>query len=339
MNGQQRVGMFSALAGAAMIFGAVVSPMRVQATIGGEDGVRNYIETSHTLACGTTTITLHNVSPWIYPVSVYIDGATAPSYGPTLDNRTNGQLDGPQKDATKSRTITFPEDTGVHTVSFVVNAGSESDLYRNLPVGTMTTYTVQSDCLPPAPVYSYNLTSMCRPSETEASLRIRNGSPTNQAYTLELVGGSALNGTAVPGDSLRTVAWLSGNDTWILRIDGQNFTKAIGNNPLCEVPTTTVPPTTVPVTTVPVTMVPVTTVPVTATTAAATTTSLASEAPIPTETSVASEAPVATTAVAGASGSLPSTGSPSSVLMLGGLAMMSFGSVLTALARRSTPTS
>jgi LPXTG-motif cell wall-anchored protein len=76
----------------------------------------------------------------------------------------------------------------------------------------------------------------------------------------------------------------------------------------------------------------------TETTAAATTTSQASEAPIPTDTTVASAAPVTTDDVAGESGSLPTTGTPSSALMLGGLAMMGFGSVLTALARRSTPT-
>jgi LPXTG-motif cell wall-anchored protein len=76
----------------------------------------------------------------------------------------------------------------------------------------------------------------------------------------------------------------------------------------------------------------------TETTAVATTTSQASEAPIPTETTAASAAPVTTDDVAGESGSLPTTGAPSSALMLGGLAMMGFGSILTALARRSTPT-
>lgn len=290
----------------------------------------NYIETSYTVACGTTTITLHNVSPWIYPVSVYVDGATTPSYGPTVDNRTDGGLSGPQKDATKSRTITFPEDSGAHTVSFVVNAGSENDLYMNLPVGTMTTYSVGSDCIPPetttttipAPVYSYNLTSMCRPSETEGSLRIRNGSPTDQAYTLALYGGAMLSGIAAPGDTLVTVPWSSGGDTWILTIDGRNITKAIGNNPACEVPpTTTLPPTTT--TTVPE-IVTTTTIGESGgptTTAAATTT-----------TEQASEGPT-TTALADEGGGLPATGGGSSLQLVLGLAMLAGGVLFTLLGR------
>ena len=113
----------------------------------------NYIETSNTVACGAATITLHNVSPWIYPVSVMIDGVH--SYGPTVDNRTDtngdGSLDlnGPQKDASATRTITFGEDTGTHTVKYRVDAGTENDLYVGLPVGEWTTLTVGSDCLPP----------------------------------------------------------------------------------------------------------------------------------------------------------------------------------------------
>jgi LPXTG-motif cell wall-anchored protein len=198
------------------------------------------------------------------------------------------------------------------------------------------------------PVYSYNLTSMCRPSVSEGSLRIRNGSPTSQAYMLELYGGSTFSGVAAPGDTLVTVPWSSSSDTWILTIDGQSKTKAIGNNPACEVPPTTLPPTTLPPTTLPTdTTAPVTTLPTdttapvttlpTDTTAAATTTSQASEAPIPTATTVASAGPVpTTTGVAGDTGSLPATGTPSSPLLLIGLTMLGFGSVLSALARRST---
>ncbi len=295
----------------------------------------NYIETSYTASCGTTTITLHNVSPWIYPVSVWIDGVH--SYGPTVDNRTNPpRLDGPQKDATKSRTITFLEDSGVHTVSFVVNAGSENDLYMNLPVGTMTTYSVGSDCIPPetttttipAPVYSYNLTSMCRPSETEGSLRVRNGSPTDQAYTLALYGGETqFSGTAVPGDTLVTVPWSSGGDTWILTIDGQTKTKAIGNNLLCETSTTTT--TTVPevvtTTTIGESETPTTTI------VATTTTEIASEGPT-TTIEQASEGPT-TTLLADAGGDLPTTGGGASLPLVLGLAMTLGGVLFTLLAR------
>lgn len=112
----------------------------------------NFIETSHTVACGQVQITLRNVSPWIYPVSVEIDGVH--SYGPTVDNRTdsNGDgrvdLSGPQQDRSSTRTITFAEDTGVHTVRYRVAAGTESDLYRNLPVGQWTEVQVDSDCQP-----------------------------------------------------------------------------------------------------------------------------------------------------------------------------------------------
>jgi|GEM_PF-4466811 len=111
----------------------------------------NLLETSDVVTCGAIDITLRNVSPWIYPVTVTIDGVD--SYGPTVDNRTdtdnNGTLDlnGPQQDRSVTRTITFPEDSGTHTVSYVVNAGSENQLYVGLPVGTPTTRTVESDCV------------------------------------------------------------------------------------------------------------------------------------------------------------------------------------------------
>lgn len=115
----------------------------------------NSITTSHVQYCGAVDITLRNVSPWIYPVSVVIDGVH--SYGPTVDNRTDtngdGKLDlnGPQKDASKTRTITFPEDSGIHTVSYRVDAGSENKLYKGLPVGEWTELTIDSDCIPPQP--------------------------------------------------------------------------------------------------------------------------------------------------------------------------------------------
>jgi hypothetical protein len=118
--------------------------------------IPNSIETSHTVGCvegvPTVTITLRNVSPWIYPTSVEIDGVH--SYGPTVDNRTNGKLDGPQKDQSKTRTITFAEDSGDHTVRYRVDAGSEKNLYKGLPVGEWTEITVNTDCkvnIPDAP--------------------------------------------------------------------------------------------------------------------------------------------------------------------------------------------
>lgn len=112
--------------------------------------IPNSISTSNTVQCGVATITLRNVSPWTYPVTVKVDGVS--SYGPVVDNRTNGKLDGPQKDRSATRTITFAEDTGVHTVEYRVEAGSENQLYKGLAVGEWTTLTVQSDCLPPVVV-------------------------------------------------------------------------------------------------------------------------------------------------------------------------------------------
>lgn len=104
----------------------------------------NFLESSHTVSCGSATITLRNVSPWIYPMSVEIDGVH--SYGPVVDNRTDGKLNGPQKDRSVTRTITFPEDSGVHTVRYRVQAGSEDELYKNLPVGEWTEFTVETNC-------------------------------------------------------------------------------------------------------------------------------------------------------------------------------------------------
>lgn len=104
----------------------------------------NFIETSHVQYCGGVDVTLHSVNPWIYPTSVVIDGVH--SYGPTVDNRTGGTLSGPQKDATKTRTITFPEDSGTHTVSYRVDAGSENTLYVGLPVGTWTDLVIETNC-------------------------------------------------------------------------------------------------------------------------------------------------------------------------------------------------
>lgn len=94
------------------------------------------------------TITLRNVSPWIYPTSVEIDGVH--SYGPTVDNRTNGGLNGPQKDQSATRTITFAEDSGSHTVRYRIQAGSENQLYIGKPVGEWTNINVDTtDCITP----------------------------------------------------------------------------------------------------------------------------------------------------------------------------------------------
>ena len=66
-------------------------------------------------------------------------------------NSTDGGMSGSIKDTTGTKTISFLEDSGPHTVKYVVAAGSERDLYKNLPVGTVVTVVVQSDCLPNIP--------------------------------------------------------------------------------------------------------------------------------------------------------------------------------------------
>lgn len=115
----------------------------------------NFLETSHVQSCGKVDLTLRNVSPWVYPLSVEIDGVH--SYGPVVDNRTDTDgdgspnLNGPQKDVSATRTVSFPEDSGTHTVRYRVQAGTEDDLYRNLPVGTWTELTVDTDCANAAP--------------------------------------------------------------------------------------------------------------------------------------------------------------------------------------------
>lgn len=87
------------------------------------------------------------------------------------------------------------------------------------------------------PSSDFNLTSMCKPADNEGSLRIRNDSGYSQYYTLSLYGNPpAYTGTVPVGDTLITVPWNSGSDTWILNIGGNSYTKAIGNNELCETP-------------------------------------------------------------------------------------------------------
>lgn len=99
-----------------------------------------YIETSHTSDCGTATVTLVNHSPWVYPVSFRVDGGEW-TYGATVNNMGSAP-----NHQSNSKTFTFPEDSGTHTVEYVVNAGTESDLYRGKPVGQITTINVESNC-------------------------------------------------------------------------------------------------------------------------------------------------------------------------------------------------
>lgn len=153
---QRKRGIFALAA----TIGMTVATLAVTTTTA--SAVPHFIESSHVQSCRSVDITLHNVSPWIYPMSVETDGVH--TYGPTVDNRTdmNGDgdvtdpidLSGPQKDQIRTRTITFPEDSGTHTVRYRVQAGTEDDLYKNLPVGTWTELTIETDCANAAPTVS-----------------------------------------------------------------------------------------------------------------------------------------------------------------------------------------
>lgn len=118
-----------------------------------------FLQTYHdATVCGQISITLRNVSAWIYPVSYSTDGtepnANGPKYGPVVDNRTDtngdGKLDlnGPIKDVSGTKILVFEEDEngGTVTVKYVVAAGSEDELYKNLPVGQVTTVVIDTDC-------------------------------------------------------------------------------------------------------------------------------------------------------------------------------------------------
>lgn len=116
-----------------------------------------FLETSHEVACGATTITLHNVSPWLYRVLVEtstdgttwtrttdLNGAAIVPGVIEVDNRGEAP-----DDQTGTYTVTFGEDTGDHLVRYRVSSGTESDLYVGLPVGEWTEFTVTTDCEEP----------------------------------------------------------------------------------------------------------------------------------------------------------------------------------------------
>lgn len=118
------------------------------------------LTTSHVAECGTVSISLRNVSPWLY--RVLIETETAPGVWERVDGTVSGagiyaakgvlmvdnRGDAPD-DQTGTYAVTFPEDSGTHAVRYKVSSGAEADLYAGLPVGEFTTVTVESDCQPP----------------------------------------------------------------------------------------------------------------------------------------------------------------------------------------------
>lgn len=122
-----------------------------------------FLTTSHVAVCGELSISLRNVSPWLY--RVLIETETAPGVWERVDGTVSGagiyaakgvlmvdnRGDAPD-DQTGTYTVTFPEDSGTHNVRYKVSSGAEQDLYVGLPVGEFTTTTVESDCETEVPV-------------------------------------------------------------------------------------------------------------------------------------------------------------------------------------------
>ena len=128
------------------------------------------------------------------------------------------------------------------------------------------------------------------------------------------------------GDIIPPFTYSKHGDT--VKFDGYNWTtagRAIFDNG-CLIPADPTTTTSAPTTTAPTTTAPTTTAPP-ATTAPPTTAAT-------TTTKVEQEAPVTTTAVEAASGSIPSTGSEQTVLLVIGAAMALGGLLVTLLARR-----
>lgn len=112
------------------------------------------LELTGTASCGTATLTLHNRSPWIYPVSYreVMQGDAVPvigspdaagPYGPVVDNRGSAP-----NDQTKSKTFTYPEDSGTHVIYYAVRAGTEDQLWKGKPAGELKSIVVKTDCEP-----------------------------------------------------------------------------------------------------------------------------------------------------------------------------------------------
>ncbi len=123
-----------------------------------------YLQTSHNASvCGQVTISLRNVSPWLYRVLIEQEvspgvwervGAStgdlkwqAASGVMVVDNRG----DAPD-DQTGTYIVKFAEDSngGTRNIRYKVTSGTERDLYLGLPVGQNTIVSVNTDCQPPA---------------------------------------------------------------------------------------------------------------------------------------------------------------------------------------------
>lgn len=218
-----------------------------------------YLQTSHTVACGTATLTLRNVSPWIYPVSYSTDGSTpnanGPLYGPVVDNRGAAP-----DDQTGTKVLTFSEDTGVRTVKYVVAAGTEDDLYRDKPVGQVRTFTVDTDC--EANVVETPLFPSPTPPTCDADGSLTVTPPDEALHSTTTVNGAPLTETTTYGPGSYVITHTAdegyeyGNDQTTASLTVTVDARLVDGCTPPPVPPTPVPPTPVPPTPVPPTPTP-----------------------------------------------------------------------------------
>lgn len=138
-----------------------------------EETPKYFLQTSHATTCGQVTISLRNVSPWLYRVLieekvgnnwVRVGASTGdPKWQAApgvmiVDNRGEAP-----DDQTGSYIVQFAEDSGngLREVRYRVSSGAEADLYVGLPVGEFTHVQVDTDCLSPLPSTAKWLHELC----------------------------------------------------------------------------------------------------------------------------------------------------------------------------------
>lgn len=145
-----------------------------------------------------------------------------------------------------------PEPTPTDTLEpTATNTVEPSPTDTEEPAPTTTAEPTEPDPSEPTPTEAswpsdyFNLTSMCKLDADTGQMRIRNLSTEIQPFTLfNLSNTYFLESEAAIGDTLVPVPWENSNDTFKLLIAGYQYTKAIGDNPLCNPePTDTVEPT------------------------------------------------------------------------------------------------
>lgn len=118
-----------------------------------------YLETAYNNeTCGQATITLRNVTPWMYRVLIETQTADGSWTRVAADTgnqwmvvpgvmEVNNLGDAPDNQ-TGTYTVRFAEDSGTHNVRYRVSSGTEADLYAGQAIGTFNTFAVNSNCQP-----------------------------------------------------------------------------------------------------------------------------------------------------------------------------------------------